>query len=254
MISKLTIKHIKSLYIKKFRKHHKMFLVEGEKFVNELLKSTFSYEKIYAIKEWVDTLKSKHILSNKVEIVTEKELSQISGLKSPNKVVAIVNDTNYKLNYAELKKDLFLVLDKINNPGNLGTILRIADWFGIKNIVCSFDSVEYSNPKVLQASMGSVFRVKTHYINLVKFVENCQKKGIKLIGSSLHGDNIYEVKFPASFGLVLGNESHGVSKDITSKLDYSISIPKYNNRKIDSLNVAIASSIILSEVIRVTQK
>ena len=102
MISKLTIKQIKSLHTKKFRKHHKVFLVEGEKFVNELLKSTFSYEKIYAIKEWVDTLKNKHILSNKIEIVTEKELSQISRLKSPNKVVAIVNDTNYKLNYAEL--------------------------------------------------------------------------------------------------------------------------------------------------------
>jgi len=254
MISKLTIKHIKSLHIKKFRREHKVFLVEGETFVNELLNSTFSYEKIYAIQDWVDTLKNKNILTNKVEIVTEKDLLKISGLKSPNKVIALVNNINYKLSYSKLKKEFFLVLDKINNPGNLGTILRIADWFGIKNIVCSFDSVEYSNPKVLQASMGSVFRVKIHYVNLMHFVEKCQKKDIKLIGSSLQGDNMYKVKFPESFGLVLGNESHGVSKDILSKLDYSISIPKYNNMKIDSLNVAVASSIILSEVKRTTQK
>ena len=254
MISKSVIKHIRNLHKKKFRKQYKLFVLEGDKLVCELLNSNMKYHKVYALKEWIKEQKNNILQTDKIEVITEKELFQLSTLKSPNKVIAIVDIPESYLNYSILNKDFFLVLDRINNPGNLGTIIRMADWFGIKNIICSEDSVECFNSKVTQASMGSIFRVKLHYVILKDFVHNCIKKNIKLIGATMTGKNMYDCKYPDNFGLVLGSESKGISEEVLSQLDQSITIPKHNNSITNSLNVAMAASIIISDIKRSIQK
>ena len=166
MISKSIIKYIRSLHQKKYRERYNVFLVEGEKNIDELLKSDLIIQKIFGIKQWFND--SKCLLDkDKCFIISKRELLQISNLKTPNRVLAIVKKPLQILDCSKLNKELFLVLDRITNPGNLGTIIRLADWFGITTIITSHDSVEYHNPKVLQASMGSFTRVKIYDVKLI---------------------------------------------------------------------------------------
>ena len=159
MLSRNQIKFIQSLKQKKFRMQHQLFVVEGEKLVNEFLNSDWSIEQIYATKEW----------NEKAIVITTKELERISSLKTPNKVLAIIKIPNRK---SVISENLVLALDSVKDPGNLGTIIRLADWFGIQNIICSQNCVELYNPKVVQATMGSICRIQVQYVNLKSTIEN----------------------------------------------------------------------------------
>ena len=188
MITKTEIKLIKNLNSKKFRYLHKMFIVEGKKNVNELLKSNFKIKFLFATQDWIDS----KIFKRDIKKVSQLELKKISNQKNPEQVLAVVEFKNQILN----NKSSVLVLDQINDPGNFGSIIRTCDWFGVKSIVCSPKSVDMYNPKVIQSSMGSFFRVNIIYEDLTNYLSKV--KG-KIFGSFLNGNEIKTGSFPKNF-------------------------------------------------------
>lgn len=245
MITKPTIRFIKSLQQKKFRTQHGCFAVEGPKMVDELLQSDFSVRNVFGTSAWVDHHTKKNDLNNKLVEISEKDLSRISSLKTPNQVLAVVEIPGRKaLRPGELS-GLVLALDGISDPGNLGTIIRIADWFGISQIICSEDTVDVYNPKVVQASMGSLFRVQVVYTDLTEFLKNPDLK-LSKFGALMDGENIYSKKLPAEGLLVIGSESHGISPGVASEIDVGLKIPA-SAEATESLNAAVATGIICSE-------
>lgn len=256
MPGKTTLKFISSLKQKKNRKENNLFILEGEKLIDELLISSFKIHSVYATDQW---LKENNVSTDAglqspgstvpVHKVTDRELNRISSLSTPNKVLALVYKPDYKLVTADLHGNITLVLDNVQDPGNLGTLIRTCDWFGINNIVCSENSTEVTNPKVIQASMGSVLRVRTHYVNLPGFLSLPELKGIPVYGAFTGGPDIYSASLPDSGIIVLGNESRGISEEIKHFISHIISIPGKSDRSNspESLNIAVAGSIIISE-------
>lgn len=248
MISASKIKYVKSLGLQKFRELHNHFVVEGPKMINELLKSDFVPGEIFAVESWLDDNRDKlKSVSENIIKVTEKEISRLSGLKTANKVLATVEIPQHKISDKIFDK-LTLVLDEISDPGNLGTIIRIADWFDIRNIICSTNTVELYNPKVIQATMGSLFRVKLYYVNLDRIFVNFGKK-IPILGTTLDGENIYKANLPQNAMIVIGSESHGISPSVQNYLDRKITIPAFSTET-ESLNAAVATAIVCSEFMR----
>lgn len=247
MISKNNIKLIKSLTEVKNRRETGLFVIEGEKMVRELLVSNFSVQQIFATEKWLSDNPEYDKLCH---TVSPEELLRISQQKTPNQVLALAELPDYHLNLSELKNQLCLVLDDLQDPGNLGTIIRICNWFGIEHVICSLNSVDSFNPKVVQSSMGAIFRVKTYYQDLVSFLR--EYKSVckhQVLGAFLKGRSIYETT-PEKHGLlVFGNESNGISKQIAALVDQKITIPSFpaNKADMESLNVAVAGAIILSE-------
>ena len=238
-ISKNKIKYIAALQLKKNRLEQGLFIVEGEKTVSELLKqSSFKIQTICAIEEWISEHKSE-LKSIEVLEVNHTELARVSALKTPNKVLAIVSIPEFSIPSA-LNNQLCLVLDNLQDPGNLGAIIRIADWFGIEHIFCSTNTVECYNPKVLQASMGSFLRVKVHYLPLITLFEQFPKK--LRYGAVLDGADIRKAELPKDLFLVIGNEGKGLSDEIISKITHPISIPRLGTA--ESLNAAVATGIL----------
>lgn len=249
-ISKNQIRQIILLKQKKLRNEKKLFVAEGEKLVHEILLSNLEIKTLVAIKEWIIT--NEKILKNKIEVLeaTEEDLLRISSLKTPNKVITVIEIPKIKFNTENLKNKLTLVLDDIQDPGNFGTIIRLADWFGIENIICSENTVELYNPKSIQASMGSILRVNVFYFNLRDFfLENIEKLKLPVFGAFLTGENIYKSDLSSSGLIVMGNESKGISSKIASFINRRITIPSSSLRfeKTESLNVSIATGIICSE-------
>jgi TrmH family RNA methyltransferase len=245
MLSKNKIKYLQSLKNQKFREKYGKFIAEGDKLVRELINSDLIIEEIYSLKDWID---QTDIPSNiNVTEIKPEELEKISNLKTPNKVVAVINipsGENININF---ETDLILVLDQIKDPGNLGTIIRIADWFGIKNIVCSENTVEVYNPKVIQATMGSISRVKLIYKNLQEFFGTIPLN-IPVYGSFLNGDNIYSSELTPNGLIIIGNESKGISDELNCFINKKITIPSFSvNKSAESLNASIATAIIISE-------
>ena len=236
MITKTEIKLIKNLNSKKFRYLNKMFIVEGKKNVNELLKSNFKIKFLFATQDWIDSKNFKRDIKK----VSQLELKKISNQKNPEQVLAVVEFKNQILN----NKSSVVVLDQINDPGNFGSIIRTCDWFGVKSIVCSPKSVDMYNPKVIQSSMGSFFRVNIIYEDLTNYLSKV--KG-KIFGSFLNGNEMKIGSFPKKFHLVMGNESNGISDEIKSLITEKLTI-KNIGKKADSLNVASATSILLYEM------
>lgn len=235
MLTKSQIKLISSLKQKKFRIQHQLFVVEGVKVVQEFLNSDYELVEIFAVDDHFSQYKQK------LTRVNAKELSKISGFNTPNKVVATFKIPRPKpINWSAL----VVALDAVNDPGNLGTIIRLCDWFGIENLICSETTVECFNPKVVQASMGSHTRVNITYMDLEKalpLAPNC-------MGTFMDGISIYEQNLPDEGLLVLGNEANGISQDIEALVDTRLSIPRFGNLKqTESLNVANAAAILLSE-------
>ena len=235
MLSSSDIKRINKLHRKVNRKKIGQFIVEGEKCVKQLLLSSFQVVELYAIKDWINTFDN-----TEVKYVSSSRLQRISSLKNANKVIAIAKISDASNDF---KHDITLVLDEISDPGNLGTIIRLADWFSIKNIVCSENSVDMFNSKVIQASMGSVFRINIEYKNLSLYLSSVNTK---IYAAFKKGKNIRSNNFDKSCHIVLGNESRGISKDLKKYFDEDISIKKFGN-EIDSLNVAVSAAIILHE-------
>ncbi|MHB8259972.1 MAG: TrmH family RNA methyltransferase [Bacteroidia bacterium] len=250
MISKNQIKDITALHQKKFRKELNLFIAEGQKVVDEFLHSELKIIEIYGLQRWVD--KNLLLLKNKTctyFIVTEAELTRISALQTPNEVLAVCKQPVYlEKNVVKQQADLFLYLDGISDPGNMGTIIRMADWFGLKQIFCSDNCAEIINPKVVQSTMGSLARINFFTMSLA---DTCRLLDVTCIyGATLDGDNIYTTSFPNKCMLVIGSESHGISKENRKLLTKQITIPQAKGGTTESLNAAVATSIILSEVFR----
>ena len=243
MLINSDIKFIKSLYLKKNRDNNSLFVVEGEKLVKELLNSNFRIKKIYGTNTWYENNYSI-VDRNLFCKVTSKELKRISNLKTPNNVLAIVHKQDQLLDYTNLK-GLTLVLDNINDPGNLGTIIRSCHWFNIKNIVCSNNTVDMYNLKVIQSTMGSIFKVNIVYTDILSFLKQC-KGNHTIYGACLEGDDVKKTKITCNAILLVGNESHGISDLLVKYIDQKITIKGISDN-IDSLNVASATSILLHE-------
>ena len=227
-------KYINSLQQKKFRAQHGTFLVEGEKMVEELIQSNFEIEHVFVVKGCqINGFES-------IEI-SEKEMKYISALSTPSNFLAVAKQKQQQVDLS--KTNLVLVLDNIKDPGNLGTIIRTADWFGINSIVCSNECVDVYNPKVVQATMGSIFRANVLYVNLVEFFQ--KNKSIPVYGALLEGENVYEKPIQDKKAFLLrGSESFGISKELTSFITNKIMIPKFGGA--ESLNVSVATGILCS--------
>jgi TrmH family RNA methyltransferase len=252
MLSKNRIKELQSLSQKKFRNISKTFLAEGEKIVLELLDSEFPLIEIICTQEWL--FEKGRSISEKKQFsftIAEKfQLEKISSLSNPPDVIAVCAfPQNSKP--LELNKDLILFLDSVRDPGNLGTLLRLADWFGITQVIASEDSVEWTNPKVIQSSMGSFIRIQPSYLNSVSFFSNIYEK-TKVYAADLSGENIYTTTLQNIGILIVSSESHGLSNSLEPFVYQKIHIPKFseNIAAAESLNVATATAIILSEFIK----
>ena len=239
MLTKNKIKFINSLSQKKNRVKNNCFLVEGDKIVVELIKSDFKIRTLYTTKKWLE--ENKENLYN-LEIITlsNLELKKISQLSSPNNVLAIVEKKDIIFKSSNLS-GITLVLDQISDPGNLGTIIRLCDWFGIKNIICSENSVDYLNTKVIQSTMGSIFRVNIFYKKLVSFFKPTK---FPVYAACLDGVNIKSHKIESDCFILMGSESNGIAKELECFINTRIKIPN-NRRGAESLNVACATSIFL---------
>ncbi len=250
MINNTQIKFIKSLHQKKNRFENKVFIAEGIKIVNDLIENNFAIKELYATPSY---LKTFHKLLEKktytVYEINEKTLSRISTLSSPNQVLAICKMIEYDLNLIDIKEKWHIVLDNINDPGNMGTIIRTAHWFGIDTIICSKDSVDVYNPKVVQSTMGSLAAVKIIYTDLRFFLSQINDKH-SIWGSMLEGENFLKQRYPKSGLIIFGSESHGINKNLHAFIHYKISIGSNSIRKPDSLNVSVSAGIILSELFR----
>ena len=234
-LSKNHLKLITSLSQKKYRHKYKLFVVEGMKVVQEFLNSSYELEILFS------TESSFSYLDNFIE-VSEQELKKISSLKTPNKVVALFKIPVEKNSNSS---GLIVALDAINDPGNLGTIIRLCDWFGVDKLLCSKETVDCYNTKVVQSSMGSLTRVAISYIDLKEYLLSVS---IPIFTANMDGENVYEMKPPTSAVLVMGNEANGISNYIKEIVSTKITIPRYGNSQLtESLNVATATAILLSE-------
>lgn len=247
MLTQAQKKNIKQLHDKIHRREQGYFVAEGEKVVCELLLSSLEVKSVYALNQWVE--KNNNLL-NKVEtiVVSEKELQQISHLKTPNQVLAVAKTPHYEIDFLEIKKGVSLFLSNVNDPGNLGTIIRTADWFGVSHIFCSEHTADAFNSKVIQSAMGSLFRVKIYFVSTEEFLERCKRYEITILGADMNGTSVYSYSFKCPMVLVMGSESHGIDEVCKRYINEYVSIP--GKHSAESLNVAIATGILCSEIMR----
>ena len=240
MFTKGQANTIKSLHDKKYRQNTGLFLVEGEKSVLETITSDFEIKNLLVTKPFYS--KYFKLINDKridFDIVEQGEIENVSAMESNNSALAIVKQKENAILVPE-KDELILALDNIRDPGNFGTIIRIADWYGVKKVIASVGTVDLYNPKVISATKGSFTRVNVCYVNLENFLTETK---MPVLGAFLQGDNIHKLKFPKSGILVVGNESNGISQELESVITQKITIPAYGQT--ESLNVAIATAVIL---------
>jgi len=242
MISKQKIKFISSLRHNKYRLKFNCFIAEGEHVVNSFMCSDFQIESVFATKTWIDSNKSCN-----ASLVTQKEIGRISCLKNPSNVLAIISKPNQKYKNKEFNAIYPIVLlDGVSDPGNMGSIIRTADWFGINSIYLSEQCVDVFNPKVVQATMGSLARVNIYRVNAKHFLSELKQQDVTCYGACLSGTDLSKVNKVSKAAIVFGSESHGISSEIKKLLDEKILISG-KNQQVDSLNVAVAFGIILSD-------
>ncbi|MNK23906.1 putative TrmH family tRNA/rRNA methyltransferase [compost metagenome] len=245
MLSKAQISLITSLQNKKYRKQHGLFIVEGIKSVMEFISSSYEVESIFYTDD-ANTKVGKISHNIKSHKLTETEFQKISALKSPQGILALVKlPLQQKIVPSNLKNKFSLVLDDVQDPGNLGTIIRTAEWFGIEHIICSIGTVDAYNPKVVQATMGSLARLQIHYTDLTDFIP---ATGLKVYGALLNGQSIYQTVWADEGLIVMGNEGNGISDEIIALIDQAVTIPRIGQA--ESLNVAVATTIFCSEIAR----
>ncbi len=248
VLSKNKIKLIRSLDLKKNRLINGLFLAEGEKLVFDLFHSEVIISDLFCT-----TAIAPAVMKNrpdiKFEIVNKEELSKISFLKTTPEIIALCRIPGAVIDWNEIKSGLTLVLDDIQDPGNMGTIVRLADWFGIRNIICSEGCADLYNPKVVQSTMGALARVKVHYLPLIPFLEQAKQINFPIYGSFLEGENIYTTDLTANGIVIMGNEGNGISGLVAKSVSRKINIPSFPSGEVtsESLNVAIATSVICAE-------
>ena len=248
MLSKQITKIIQNLEKKKFREKYNLFKIEGEKLVAELLRSPLAVHAIIAYPEWIQA--NGHLLGkNQVLETDEKGMKAISNFQSLPHVMALAEIPNHPYHPDEVAGTLSLVLNGIQDPGNLGTILRIADWFGVSHLLCDRDCASIYNPKCVQASMGAIFRVHAYYLDLPETIRQLKAKGMPVFGTFLDGENIYTSPLPSQGLIIMGNEGKGIAEDIGKLADFRLTIPNFTptGASSESLNVGVATGIILSE-------
>jgi RNA methyltransferase, TrmH family len=243
MVSRSQLKYIQSLGQKKYRDTEGLFVAEGPKLVKELIESkNAELTQIYALNEWIED--NKDLLKDiSLTAINETELERMSQLTTPNKVLAVVK--KFEANEPGIKEGISVVLDAIRDPGNLGTIIRIADWFGISQIICSGDCADMYNPKVVQATMGSIARVNVFYTDLPVWLK--QRSGVRIYAAMLEGKDITKMSAIKEGLIIIGNESTGIDKEVLQFANEKISIPRKG--KAESLNAAVATGVILSHLV-----
>ncbi len=247
MLTKNQIKLIASLKQKKYRQEENIFVAEGEKLVVELIAAGLTPVYICIVE-----MEGKHesLTKNpKTTMVSAVEMARISGLTNPSSALAVFKIPEQNLNFSKLENQLVVALDGIQDPGNLGTIIRLCVWFGVSNLVCSVDTADCFNPKVVQASMGALAKVNVHYTNLTSLLEEMQSNGVPIFGTYLEGKNIYSSQLPKNGVVVMGNEGNGISSVVEKFISNKITIPSFAKEAAgaESLNVATATAIVLSE-------
>jgi len=244
MLTKNTIKQIASLRQQKFRKELGLFVVEGRKMVDELLHSHFETVYFFATEAFLND----HPAFAEAETVSEMQMEQMSGQDTPPGILAVVRIPEQK----EIKTSsrFVLALDGISNPGNMGTLLRTAEWFGITDVVCSPDCVELWNPKTVQATMGSLFRMQVWKADLPSFLHEASSKGKAVYGALLEGENLFEMREKPEGIIVIGSESHGIRADVLPCITRPVTIPRMGGSLTESLNAAVAGGIIMAEMTR----
>ncbi len=253
MLSKTRLKFIRSFRLTKFRITEGIFIIEGDKLLSEALNPSsnpnFKIHSIYALQSWID--KNKELIAPfgvLVNSISEKELNQISQLKTPNQVLALVHGYGEDNKKIDSHNKLLIALDNIQDPGNLGTIIRLADWFGIKDILLSHGCADPFSPKVVQATMGSIFRIALHQIHLDSWLNDLPQE-FPVYGAVLDGENLYKTKLNNKGVLLMGNESKGIQAELKKTISHPLTIPRGNlaDSGPESLNVSMALGIILSE-------
>lgn len=247
MISKNQIKQVKALHLKKFRDQEQLFIAEGVKIVSEIIKyNPEIISELFVNESYYQANKINFPNSIKISLINEEELSRISGLSTPNQMLAVCCYFESTKPTIDLTKQFSLYLDDIRDPGNLGTILRIADWFGITEIFASPQSTDVYNSKTIQSAMGAFLRVRVHYNNLDQII---QSGGFPVYGAVLNGENIYTQKLGSGL-IIIGNEANGISEVNLTKITHPITIPAAASNSTESLNAAMATSIICAEFFR----
>jgi TrmH family RNA methyltransferase len=246
MLSKNKIRYIQAISRKKGRSETGLFIAEGEKLITELMLSDFKFE-LLIVRE--DRLQSFLGINCEKLIATEDEIKKISLLTTPTSAVALCFQNKYIITENTLQDDLTIVLDNIQDPGNLGTIIRLASWFGIGQIICSKNTVDCYNPKVIQATMGAIAHVKVYYTNLIDFLSGSKEKGRLIYGAFMEGENIYFSTLVENGIIVFGNEGNGISPEVRKFIIKEISVPSFsvNQQIVESLNVSVAAAIVCSE-------
>lgn len=244
MLTKNTIKQIASLRQQKFRKEFGLFVVEGRKMVEELLHSDFEIAGLYATESFL----TDYPVFAKAEIASEVQMQQMSGQDTPPGILAVVKIPQQ----GEIKTTsrLILALDGIANPGNMGTLIRTAEWFGIHDVVCSLDCVELWNPKTVQATMGSLFRMKVWKTELPAYLQKAKSEGKVVYGALLEGEDLFQMQGKPEGILVIGSESHGIRSEVLPCITHPVTIPRVGDSPTESLNAAVAGAILMAEMTR----
>ena len=238
MLSKNQVKLIQKLHQKKYRNELNLFIVEGKKSIVEFLQAGYRLELLIATEVFGTALNN-----HPITLVSKEELRKVSSLKNPDEGLAIFHQRQDK---GILQEGVILALDNVQDPGNLGTLIRLCDWFGIETLICNSQTVDCYNPKVVQATMGSLTRVAVHYVDLAGFLATC---ALPLYAMDLDGENLYTTEFPEDCVLILGNEANGISPEVHALTDGIITIPRFGKlQQTESLNVAMAGAIVVSQV------
>lgn len=247
-MTKNDVKELQSLKQSKGRKERGIFAVEGNKLVEELMNSQFRVNNVFATEQWVE---KNPVLAKRIadyEIITPKQMEQVSNFVTPPGIFATAMMPKYKIEPKDTENQLILLLDGINDPGNLGTIIRTADWFGIKNIVISEDTCDPWQPKVIQSTMGSILRTQIVETDVIKFLKEVKTP---VFGALMQGKNVYHTQIKCNQGVVIiGSESHGIRDNVMPFVSCPINIPKAEGSQTESLNASVAAGIIISEVFR----
>jgi RNA methyltransferase, TrmH family len=256
MLSNNRISFIRSLQQKKFREEHRLFVAEGDKLVREMLNSGFTVQQVCGLETWIVDNHTHAMKAASSEVVKVMDMERMSSMTTAPEVLAVVEIPEYDITAAGVNQGMVLMLDGIRDPGNMGTLIRTADWFGVRDIIASEDSVEFWNPKVIQATMGSITRVRLHTsdlkvaVNLLRQNAALNNGDFTVYGAAMEGTDVYKTQWSRSGALIIGNESNGMREAISQLPDVTVAIPRAEHSAAESLNAGIAAGILMNEYFR----